>query len=297
MKPKWQKPKDMPKRPLSAYNLFFRQERQRLIDAGDGKLGGFAGLSRKVSAKWKKLDAAAKQPFALLAKDDQIRYKREIKQWRRADSSGVSSGDDETDDEKQPARQSLASYVPALPETLPHVAQYASLPSPVYARTSPPAEYHVPPRQDVANMRFASPPSIHGALSTAHMAHRSMSAIVHPPQYHQSFGITSAHRSTYPVASSMHGQHYSPSLASMTPIAALSGPSYPRLNAGLGDSELASPTPQHSGDHPFAVAATQGRHDMGDTMNTGEHGSLNELAAKLDDEDLSYLAGLRGNQM
>jgi hypothetical protein len=86
-KPRWKKPKDMPKRPLSAYNLFFGAERQRLVDSGVSKLGGFSGLAQLVSAKWKTLDDETKAPFLSRAKEEQIRYKREMRQWRGSDSS------------------------------------------------------------------------------------------------------------------------------------------------------------------------------------------------------------------
>lgn len=87
----WKKPKDYPRRPLSAYNLFFQSERQNLITIRDQEaipftkkkgIGGFAGLARAIATKWKALDEDERSPFEDHAKLDRIRYKAEVKMWK-----------------------------------------------------------------------------------------------------------------------------------------------------------------------------------------------------------------------
>lgn len=108
----WKKPKDKPKRPLSAYNLFFQHEREKLItksgddeDAAAGKgysldTGskgkqtqkrrhrkthgkiGFADLARTISCKWKEIDAETKERFEREADKEKQRYKIALSKWK-----------------------------------------------------------------------------------------------------------------------------------------------------------------------------------------------------------------------
>lgn len=106
----WRKPDEKPKRPLSAYNLFFQLERQRLIsDSIDtspytaedvanisiahkmkkekrrhrkthGKIS-FADLARTIAQKWKALQAADKVVFEERAEIEKARYKEDLEEW------------------------------------------------------------------------------------------------------------------------------------------------------------------------------------------------------------------------
>lgn len=74
----------MPKRPLSAYNIFFADERQRLLrsgDLGNANTVGFAGLARTVASRWKNVDAETKKKYQTKSEEERQRYLREVKHW------------------------------------------------------------------------------------------------------------------------------------------------------------------------------------------------------------------------
>jgi len=103
---KWKKPKDKPKRPLSAYNLFFQYERERLLHGddelspvvaeaksshreatatdrkSDGRIG-FAALAKEVASKWRVLEPGQKQRFEKEAEKEKERYRVEIEEWKK----------------------------------------------------------------------------------------------------------------------------------------------------------------------------------------------------------------------
>lgn len=111
----WKKPKDMPRRPLSAYNIFFKQQRELMIAEAAGRAGGaagsdsrskkrssksvgigFANLARTIAANWKDLPDATRAPFEARAALEKERYNEEMLVWRAKQKEekdrGISSG-------------------------------------------------------------------------------------------------------------------------------------------------------------------------------------------------------------
>ena len=101
-KKSWKKPAGKPKRPLSAYNIFFKEERARLVAEINGAAAeeaerqqseaarshrkthgmGFAGLAQNIAGKWKTLDNASRRPYEKKAAVDKARYVREVAAWK-----------------------------------------------------------------------------------------------------------------------------------------------------------------------------------------------------------------------
>ena len=73
-----------PKRPLSAYNLFFQAERKRVqasLPPGSPKIA-FTEMAKIISRKWKVVDQGYKSQLMVQARMDKMRYDEAMKKYR-----------------------------------------------------------------------------------------------------------------------------------------------------------------------------------------------------------------------
>ena len=76
---------DRPKRPLSAYNLFFSAQRNRMIrDKSMGKDVDMGGLAKTIGQLWNQASPQERAPFEALAREEKVRYKQAVTSWRKS---------------------------------------------------------------------------------------------------------------------------------------------------------------------------------------------------------------------
>jgi adenine-specific DNA glycosylase len=77
----WKKPKDKPKRPLSAYNLFFQKEKNSIMKQRKESKVVYASLAGLVSDRWGELKEEERKPYEDEAKKLKVQYDIAVKLW------------------------------------------------------------------------------------------------------------------------------------------------------------------------------------------------------------------------
>lgn len=185
----WKKPPDMPKRPLSAYNLFFRDERERILGASSevkqsdetsgaaapveaksgGKKGknksgiGFSNLAKTIANKWNELDKDIRAPYEEIAAAEKKKYDELVAEWRvkqTAKKKALALAKKEAGEEQKTASRTTTNLYPS-DRSLGSFSD-TSNPYPTEWFHSGP-EHDVTEREDTSTSRSSVPPIVETA--------------------------------------------------------------------------------------------------------------------------------------
>jgi HMG (high mobility group) box len=79
-----QRPAGMPKRPMSAYNVFFKSERPKIFEerAGSSERISFQELGKIIGQRWQLVSTEERKEYAKLAAVDADRYRKEMEAYK-----------------------------------------------------------------------------------------------------------------------------------------------------------------------------------------------------------------------
>lgn len=191
----WKKPPDMPKRPLSAYNLFFRDERERILGAGsEGKQSeeagtavvpaegkpsskkgkqksgiGFSNLAKTIATKWNELDKEIRAPYEEIAAGEKKKYDELVAEWRveqAAKKKALALAKKQAGEEQKTASRAATNVYPSSDRSLGSFSD-TSNPYPTEWFQSG-REHDTTEREDTSSSRNSVPPIVETAQGTSY---------------------------------------------------------------------------------------------------------------------------------
>jgi HMG (high mobility group) box len=152
----------LPKRPISAYNYFFQQERPKVM--ADYPDCAFGDIARIIGQRWGRLDPYSKAALDKLYQQDSLRYRREVelaRQKREQEMKEVAYPVSPTHQQQIiKNKNNNALFLPVTPILEDHQRhhQYLREPPPPAALRAPisPMPHQIPPSPTVASRRLVT---------------------------------------------------------------------------------------------------------------------------------------------